>query len=552
MVDIKTDIEELENIFNRSILKLFKDKSVSYQSQWLQFEQNLRTAISKFIGSAGNDTTKTKFMLEINTLCMNHSTGITNLETSYLEKCKTCLIKRRQVLVAAQTEILQSIQNTPPTPDKSATKPSPDKDSSHNTYINTQQELVSQEQPFFIGASASTRNDENTNNSNSNSGLRPFKCYYQNCDRDYTTQAYLFDHIRQTHKGKPYKCEDCGRRFSRKKDIEAHQKEEHPKHVQILRTKQDYKQLQVSMEKCPECDYTTSTLRSLCLHIRKKHKQLEKKLIEEKVFKVCSKCDHSYHCVQRHQCNRRNIKPHNFETTPRNSNESMQSKFGEIASLRYSMLSSSHEATTDEDTDIEMEHEIEDEPERKFKCEYKDCYKSFTQRKYLAKHIRGVHKGKPYKCEQCNTKFEYERELIQHQKQCRIYCICRKPQNQQPMISCDYCPEWYHYDCVGLTREVANNLKEYKCEACKNAQYCICRKPDDGKGLIQCDGCDEWYHYRCINLTTEEADAIDEYICSRCLNDAESRDISIAELIADDSPPRKKQRTKLNRDIVQL
>ena len=523
---LKTDIEELENIFNRSILKLFKDQSVSYHSQWLQFEQDLRTAISQFLQSNGNDTMKSKFMQQINTLCMAHSTNISNLETVYLQKCKTCLINRRQVLVVAQNEILKSIQNTPPTPAPTIARNSP---------IHPSIKPESQSPPFLL---TSLKHDGNANDSN-HTIPRPFKCYYNGCGRDYTTQAYLFDHIRQTHKGKPYKCDECGRRFARKKDIEAHHKEEHPRYDTNLRTAEDYKKLQESMEKCPECDHATTTLRALCLHIRTKHKKLEQKLIEQQVFKVCNKCGQSYHCVQRHQCNRRNIKPHNFETTPRNSNDSVLSKFDEMSVLRHSMLSSSHEATSDEDNEIESE----DEMEKKFKCDYSGCHKSFAQRKYLAKHIRGVHNGKPYKCGRCDTKFEFERELVKHQKQCKIYCICRKPHNKKPMISCDYCPEWYHYECVGLTPNEAKRLREYKCEACLNAQYCICKKPDDGKGLIQCDVCDEWYHYKCINYTTEQAEAIDEYVCSKCLNEAASQDTTME---FEEGPPRKRQRIESN------
>ena len=78
------------------------------------------------------------------------------------------------------------------------------------------------------------------------------------------------------------------------------------------------------------------------------------------------------------------------------------------------MLSSSHEAS-DEDEDVELESVKsgklgkEEEKEVVHRCDYPDCGKSFEQRKYLAKHIRGVHKGKPYKCKRCEARFEFDR-----------------------------------------------------------------------------------------------------------------------------------------------
>ncbi len=32
-----------------------------------------------------------------------------------------------------------------------------------------------------------------------------------------------------------------------------------------------------------------------------------------------------------------------------------------------------------------------------------------------------------------------------------LYCLCRLPYDQdRPMLACDYCSNWFHYDCVGL------------------------------------------------------------------------------------------------------
>ena len=34
------------------------------------------------------------------------------------------------------------------------------------------------------------------------------------------------------------------------------------------------------------------------------------------------------------------------------------------------------------------------------------------------------------------------------------------------MIMCDYCGDWYHYDCVGIDHVIANGIDTYKCQVC--------------------------------------------------------------------------------------
>ncbi|KAJ3121950.1 PHD finger protein 3 [Nowakowskiella sp. JEL0407] len=48
----------------------------------------------------------------------------------------------------------------------------------------------------------------------------------------------------------------------------------------------------------------------------------------------------------------------------------------------------------------------------------------------------------------------------------RLYCICSKPDVGEFMIACDYCQEWYHGSCIGVTQKIADKLPEYKCPPC--------------------------------------------------------------------------------------
>ncbi|KAF1816577.1 hypothetical protein P152DRAFT_492965 [Eremomyces bilateralis CBS 781.70] len=49
--------------------------------------------------------------------------------------------------------------------------------------------------------------------------------------------------------------------------------------------------------------------------------------------------------------------------------------------------------------------------------------------------------------------------------------------------------------------------------------YCICRRGDDHSFMLACDNCDEWFHAQCVRLTKSDCDQIDAYICPNCEKD---------------------------------
>lgn len=47
------------------------------------------------------------------------------------------------------------------------------------------------------------------------------------------------------------------------------------------------------------------------------------------------------------------------------------------------------------------------------------------------------------------------------------YCICQKPINPDiPVIQCELCEEWFHFGCVGISIEKAENIDTYFCPQC--------------------------------------------------------------------------------------
>ncbi len=59
------------------------------------------------------------------------------------------------------------------------------------------------------------------------------------------------------------------------------------------------------------------------------------------------------------------------------------------------------------------------------------------------------------------------------QESAKIYCLCRQPYDElRPMLSCDHCNDWFHYDCIGLQPPGDNEdddevaPAEYRCPKC--------------------------------------------------------------------------------------
>ena len=65
------------------------------------------------------------------------------------------------------------------------------------------------------------------------------------------------------------------------------------------------------------------------------------------------------------------------------------------------------------------------------------------------------------------------RDNVCLQEAAKIYCLCRQPYDEgRPMLSCDHCNDWFHYDCIGLQPPGDNENddevapEEYRCPTC--------------------------------------------------------------------------------------
>ncbi|XJO78715.1 hypothetical protein BDV3_003113 [Batrachochytrium dendrobatidis] len=53
----------------------------------------------------------------------------------------------------------------------------------------------------------------------------------------------------------------------------------------------------------------------------------------------------------------------------------------------------------------------------------------------------------------------------------RIYCICQDEDNGSLMLQCDWCEDWFHGVCLGLTDKQVDSLSTYCCADCDGTEW---------------------------------------------------------------------------------
>ncbi|XP_071965223.1 uncharacterized protein [Antedon mediterranea] len=129
-------------------------------------------------------------------------------------------------------------------------------------------------------------------------------------------------------------------------------------------------------------------------------------------------------------------------------------------------------------------------------------------------------KGKPTSSKGTSLEKEARRK-----SNVKLYCICKTPYDAARFyIGCDVCLNWFHGECVNISADEAQTIKDFICSDCQQQKqeqedelYCICRTPyDDAQFYIGCDLCNDWFHGECVGIGQEEAESIDSYVCNKC------------------------------------
>ncbi|XP_061469517.1 uncharacterized protein LOC133378920 [Rhineura floridana] len=292
-------------------------------------------------------------------------------------------------------------------------------------------------------------------------GEKPYQCLA--CGKSFSQKKILTAH-QKTHTGeKPYKCLECGKSFSWKQSLTDHQR--------IHTGEKPYK--------CSECGKSFSSSSHLTYH-RRIH-------FGEKPYK-CLECGKSFtqkiHLTY-HQRNHTGEKPYKC--------------------LKCGKSFSEKKILTD--------HQKTHTGEKPYKC--LECGKSFSQKKTLTDHQK-THTGeKPYKCLECGKCFTQKINLTSHQ---RIH-TGEKPYK---CLECGKC----FTQKINLTFHQRNHTgeKPYQCLECgksfsQKKTLTAHQKTHTGEKPYKCLECEKSFMQK-IHLTYHQRNHTGEkpYQCLECGN----------------------------------
>ncbi|KAF3772272.1 Transcription initiation factor TFIID subunit 3 [Nymphaea thermarum] len=82
-----------------------------------------------------------------------------------------------------------------------------------------------------------------------------------------------------------------------------------------------------------------------------------------------------------------------------------------------------------------------------------------------------------------NLPVNCDKELSHLDSSSILYCICRKPYDERPMLACDQCDEWYHFDCINLQGPPPDKFLCRACEPLAMGLMCTSPSPDEERGM---------------------------------------------------------------------
>lgn len=277
---------------------------------------------------------------------------------------------------------------------------------------------------------------------------KKFSCYFENCDRQYTTQTALNLHqVRDHDKISPYKCEKCNQKFSCESLFRIHS-------LRLSCRPRKNNSVKTTIEKslsCLHCKFKTAHQFSLKQHVELIHLKIRKYFkcshcekefsnrtaLSQHIFNFhnlshirCSECDQAFLTetqMKNHKeslkCNARKATDDDFEETINGVKCNLCSriyqskkkwvthffnhhKFSSICNVCNIQLSTyaslrNHKRTIHEKI-------------KRFECT--QCRKTFSAKHTLDFHLN-IHSGiKPFSCSFCSFKASDKSSVSKHQK----------------------------------------------------------------------------------------------------------------------------------------
>ncbi|XP_053608684.1 zinc finger protein 260-like [Plodia interpunctella] len=349
---------------------------------------------------------------------------------------------------------------------------------------------------------------------NSDSQAESYNC--DQCSKKYATKNKFLKHVK-SHENPMY-CDICKKVFYSKRNLNKHMKKHSPQLFKCNFCHEQFSSEAFLFEhivhhtdkanvKCPKCDIIFSTKRIFAAHLRKKHEAIEKVSKGAKCA-VCQKyftskyrlkkhmtvhSEEQHHMCEKHSddCSQGNQLLQNFNWNEGIKNEydiylnvddhkvqdnlskkikcdictkefSTQSHFKRHMKMHsdekqsYGRENQQQNMNNCDDIKDECEvHDTCDDVSKKIKCDI--CAKEFVTKSLLNRHMKLHSEERPYECTKCSKSYSRQDQLLQHMKW---------HDGIKPYI-CSYCSKAFNQLC-SLKDHIRTHTGEtpYLCSEC--------------------------------------------------------------------------------------
>ncbi|XP_070507332.1 transcription factor IIIA-like [Chironomus tepperi] len=234
-------------------------------------------------------------------------------------------------------------------------------------------------------------------------GIKEFKCEYEDCEKSFTNLSHLKRHTKNCHLNKPqissYVCEysDCLQGFTNFSNLNRHYKKSH---------------LNVVEYKCDQCFITCRRKDQLRRHMKNNHN------VGNYTYS-CEKCGNGYFNMYSYL---KHIKVHDIkECSDCHKHFDKWSQLVIHRKEEHKINKSNDKFECDicgkifcRKPNIREHMKIHLAKEYVYSCTYENCSKFYSAKRNLTAHIRSKHEGKNFLCYICKISFSSNQRLQKH------------------------------------------------------------------------------------------------------------------------------------------